>query len=293
MSHPHDALLQAHIDGELEPMEMREVTRHLSACDACREASAELSEVSYRLSGMIGRIDDAEPAEWRAGSARTSLPHPSSSAVATLDEGTRRRAHAPRVLHGAGSARELTRSVHERPRSVDERPARALNLAAGRWAAAALITVTSVAAAAVVRGPLFHGSRPAPVASTPASTAAPAPTLQPAGAIAIAPVRGSMDVVLDGAAAGSRLHVSAGAGAGLTVSVRSDSTNAEPARFRTADARIAVRLPSSASLVEVEVPAAARTVRIVSGNTIVATVHDGRVTPAAAAAGGIVLGSQP
>jgi anti-sigma factor RsiW len=258
MSHPHDALLQAHIDGELEPAEMREVTRHLSTCDACREASAELSEVSYRLSGMIGGIDDAEPAEWRAGSAR-ELPH----------------------------------SVHELPRPVHERPARARNLAAGRWAAAALLTVTGVAAAAVVRGPLFHGSHPAPVISTAASNAAPSPALQPAGAIAIAPVHGSMDVVLDGAAAGSRLHVSIGAGAGLTVSVRSDSTSAEPARFRTADARIAVRLPSAASLVEVEVPAAARTARILMGNTVVATVHDGRVTPAAAAADGIVLGSQP
>jgi anti-sigma factor RsiW len=293
MSHPHDALLQAHIDGELEPAEMREVTRHLSTCDACREASAELSEVSYRLSGMIGGIDDAEPAEWRAGSARPSLPHPASPAVATLDEGTRRRAHAPRVLHGAGSARELPRSMHELPRTVHGRPARARNLAAGRWAAAALLTVPGVAAAAVVRGPLFHGSHPAPVISTAASNAAPSPALQPAGAIAIAPVHGSMDVVLDGAAAGSRLHVSIGAGAGLTVSVRSDSTSAEPARFRTADARIAVRLPSAASLVEVEVPAAARTARILMGNTVVATVHDGRVTPAAAAADGIVLGSQP
>jgi anti-sigma factor RsiW len=281
MSHPHDALLQAHLDGELGPTEMREVTRHLSACDACREASAELSAVSYRLSEMIGRLDDAEPAEWRAGSQR-----PPSPAVAMLDDELQRRAHAPRVLRDADPARELPRSVHERH-------ARARNLVAWRWAAAALLTVTSVAAAAVVRGPLFNGSRPAPVVSTPTSTAAPPPTLQPAGAISIAPARGSMDVVLDGAAAGSRLHVSVGAGAGLAVSVRSDSTTAEPARFRTADARIAVRRPSAASLVEVEVPAAARTARIPMGSTVVASVHHGGVSPAAAAAEGIVLGSQP
>ncbi|HEU6451465.1 MAG TPA: zf-HC2 domain-containing protein [Gemmatimonadaceae bacterium] len=281
MSHPHDALLQAHLDGELEPAEMREVTRHLSTCDACREASTELADLSYRLSEMIGRVDVAEPAEWRAGTQRHRSP-----AVATLDDGSQRRAHTPRVLHGAGSVRELPRSVHERP-------ARARTLAAWRWAAAALLTVTSVAAAAVVRGPLFHGSRPEPVATTPASAAAPSPTLQPAGAIAIAPARGTMDVVLDGAAAGSRLHVSIGAGAELTVSVRSDSTNAEPARFSTGDARIAVRLPSAASLVEVDVPAAARSARILMGNTVVATVQDGRVTPAAAAAEGIVLGTRP
>jgi hypothetical protein len=102
-----------------------------------------------------------------------------------------------------------------------------------------------------------------------------------------------MDVVLDGAADGSRLHVSIGAGAELAVSVRSDSTSAEPARFRTGDARIAVRLPSATSLVEVEVPAAVHSARILMGNTLVATVQDGRVMPAAAAAEGIVLGSQP
>jgi hypothetical protein len=150
-----------------------------------------------------------------------------------------------------------------------------------------------VAAAAVVRGPLFHGSRTAPVVAPLASSTAPAPTLQPAGAIAIAPARGSMDVVLDGAAAGSRLHVSVGAGAELAVSVRTDSTIAEPARFRTGDARIAIQLPSAASLVEVEVPAAARSARIFMGNTVVATVQDGRVTPVAAAVEGIVLGPRP
>jgi hypothetical protein len=282
MPHPHDALLQAHLDGELEPAEMREVTRHLSTCDACRQASTELADLSYRLSEMIGRIDDTEPAEWRAGTQRSRSP-----AVATLDEREQRRPHAPRVLHATGSTRELPR------RSVHERPARARPLAAWRWAAVALLVVTSVAAAAVVRGPLFHGSRPAPVVPPAANSAAPPTTLQPAGAIAIAPARGAMDVVLDGAAAGSHLHVSIDAGAKLTVSVRSDSTSAEPARFRTGAARIAVRLPSAASLVEVEVPAAARTARILVGNTVVATVRDGRVTPAAAAAEGIVLGSRP
>jgi anti-sigma factor RsiW len=281
MPHPHDALLQAHLDGELEPAEMREVTRHLSTCDACREASTELANLSYRLSEMIGRIDVAEPAEWRASTQPRRSP-----SVATLDDRDRRRVHAPRLLHGAAWAREL-------PRSVLERPARARTLAAWRWAAAALLTVTSVAAAAVVRGPLFHGSRPAPIVSTPASTAAPSLTLQPAGAIAVARTRGAMDIVLDGAASGSRLHVSVGAGAELTVSVRSDSTSAEPARFRTGDARIAVRLPSAASLVEVEVPAAARSARILMENAVVATVQDGRVTPAAAAAEGIVLGTRP
>lgn len=289
MSHPHDALLQAHLDGELEPSEMREVTRHLSSCESCREASAELATMSYRFSTIIGRLDDAEPAEWRSSASRprSIVVAPAvASSVATLDADVRRRTRArpPRVLRGAESGREL-------PRLVRERPVRARSLSAWRWAAVALLTVTSVAAAAVVRGPLFHGSRPAPVASAPASTGAPPVPLRPAGAIAIAPARSTMDVVLDGAAAGSRLRVTVGSGAELAVSVRSDSASAEPARFRTGDARIAVQLPGATSLVDVQVPATARSARVLMGNAVVATVKDGRVTPAAAVEG-IDLGSR-
>jgi hypothetical protein len=118
-------------------------------------------------------------------------------------------------------------------------------------------------------------------------------TLQPAGAIAIAPRRGTAEVALTGAAAGSRLRITVTSAAELTVSVRSDSVSAEPARFRTGDARIAVQLPSAISLVEVEIPATTRAARVLAGDSVVATVTDGRVTPAAAAAGGIALGAHP
>jgi hypothetical protein len=163
---------------------------------------------------------------------------------------------------------------------------------AWRWAAAALLTVTSVAAAAVVRGPLFHGSSPtAATAGTALPAAAPA-TLTPAGAIAIAPHDGTAEVSLTDAAPGSRLHVIVTSATELTVSVRTDSASAEPARFRTADSRIAVRLPSTHSLVEVAVPATTHDARILVDGSTVAVVRDGSVSPAAAAVDGIELGTR-
>ena len=85
MSHPHDALLQAHLDGELEPTEMREVTRHLTVCDACRRASAELASVSYSFSEMIGRLDDAEPEAWRAAALLPASPAAHFDSPATME----------------------------------------------------------------------------------------------------------------------------------------------------------------------------------------------------------------
>lgn len=268
MSHPHDALLQAHLDGELEPTEMREVTRHLTVCDACRRASAELASVSYSFSEMIGRLDDAEPEAWRAAALL-----PASPALATQHGGS------PRLA--------------ARPRLVLERPLRTRSLAAWRWAAAALLAMTSVAAAAVVRGPFFHGSARASTSVDAAPAAALPPILRPAGAIAIAPRRGTAEVALTGAAAGSRLRITVTSEAELTVSVRSDSASLEPARFRTSDARIGVQLPSAISLVDVKIPAATRAVRVLVGDSVVATMENGSITPAAAAADGIVLGPQP
>jgi anti-sigma factor RsiW len=267
MSHPHDALLQAHLDGELAPPEMLEVTRHLSACDACRRASTQLASMSYRFSEMLGQLDDAEPAEWRVATA-----FPASPALAT----------------NQGGSLQLS----ARPRLVLERPRRPRALATWRWAAAALLMVTGAAAAAVVRGPLFHTSNPPTTNVGAAPLAAPPATLQPAGAIAIAPRRGAAEVALTGATAGSRLHITITNGTELVVSVRSDSASLEPARFRTGDARVAVRLPNTLSLVELEIPAAARAARVLVADSVVATVKDGRVAPAAAAEGGIVLGPQ-
>jgi len=237
MSHPHDAILQAHLDGELAPPAMREVTRHLSLCDTCRDASTELAQLAHAFSDVIRDFDADEPAEWRA--------------------------HSPAST-------------------------------SWRWAAAALLTVTSVAAAAVVGAPLLHRHDAPAAPSAIATSARPlaAAALRPAGAIAVAASgSGSMDVALSGAAAGSRLHITITDGAELSVNVRSDSASAEPARFRTGDARIAVQLPGALSLVEVELPATLHSARVMLDNSVVATVTDGRASPAAAtdAGDGIAL----
>jgi anti-sigma factor RsiW len=272
MSHPHDALLQAHLDGELEPREMREVTRHLSACGACREASSELAAVGRSLSEAIATLDHGEPPEWsEAGAAPLSFP--SSPAMRALDDDI--------------AAPEPTTRTAPGPRRVH-------TLAAWRWAAAALLTVTGVAAAAVVRGAFVQPSPDASANATAAATAVSPPAApQPAGAIAIAPRGGGADVTLTGAAPGSRLHIVVTKGADLTVHVSASSTVVEPARFRASESRIAVQLPHSAALVDMEIPAALHSVRVLDGDAVLATVEDGRVTPAAAATDGIVVGSQP
>lgn len=265
MSHPHDALLQAHLDGELEPSEMREVTRHLSTCEACRRASTELVEIGACFGEMVLQLDDVEPAEW----------------------------HEPAPLPaGAGSAQrgvngsQLMRRMRPRP-ALLERPAPVGVLAGWRWAAAALFLVTGVAAAAVVGGQLLHGPRQLPAGTTATEPAALA--LRAAGAIAVAPVHDAMVVALSDAITGSRLHVRITDAAELTVSVRTDSTSLEPARFRAGSERIAVQLPPAVSMVEVEIPATLGNVRVLVGDRVAASVDGGQVEPAAAATEGISL----
>lgn len=279
MSHPHDAILQAHLDGELAPPAMREVTRHLSLCDTCRDASTELAQLAHAFSDVIRDFDADEPAEWRA-------PGAAALEYATLAQ----MAYAPDAVDASEvRAPAPTHSVHA-PRRRAHLPAST----SWRWAAAALLTVTSVAAAAVVGVPLLHRHDAPAAPSAIVTSARPlvAAALRPAGAIAVAASgRGSMDVALSGAVAGSRLHITITDGAELSVNVRSDSASAEPARFRTGDARIAVQLPEALSLVEVELPATLHSARVLLDNSVVATVTDGRASPAAAidAGDGIAL----
>ncbi len=283
MSHPHDALLQAHLDGELEPPVMREVTRHLSLCDACREASADLARLAHEFGDAVREIDHFEPAEW--SSAASAAREYAALALAAAAPGGVPAAAMPVA---AGSAARPLRLALEQHARQPRRRARTPGSTSWRWAAAALLTVSSVAAAAVVRGPLLHRSDADATVDAPPFALSTA--LRPAGAIAVAtPARADLELALSGAAAGSRLHITITDGAELSVNVLSDSASAEPARFATGDARIAVQLPETVSLVEVELPATLHSARILLGDAVVATAAAGRVTPAEAAVGGIAL----
>jgi hypothetical protein len=77
--------------------------------------------------------------------------------------------------------------------------------------------------------------------------------------------------------------------ADVTVSVRTDSTSVEPARFLTGDARITVELPRAMSIVEVKLPRALRSGRVLVGDRVAASVVDGRVVPSEAATEGVLL----
>lgn len=280
MPHPHDALIQAHLDGELTPAQTREIDLHLAACESCRVAADELAQLGMGLSELALELDSTAPAEWRMA---TSMPPALTTAVQRAE---RRRWEHPR---------------QERPRAAPW-PLRATcapelsvagRLSPWKWAAAALLTVTGAASAAMVGAPLLRGSRHAPAVPVATAPVAAAMAIRPAGAIAIAPAHDEMTITLSDALAGSRLFVTVTDQAEVAVSVRTDSTSADPARFRTGDATITVTLPRAVSMVDVVFPAALRSARVVmgggKGERVVATVVDGRVVPADATAEGIPL----
>jgi hypothetical protein len=265
MPHPHDALLQAHIDGELAPAQMQDIRRHLASCVSCRAVADGLEQLGTGLSEAMLHLDATAPAEWRLPGAM------------------------PLELASAARGAEL----RPRPRRIRPIvPGRAASpvgtLPVWKWAAAALVLVTGAASAAVVGVPLLRGSRHAPAATAAARPSGVVTALRPAGAISIRPA-GEMEVTLSDASAGSRLFVRVADQADVTVSVRTDSTSAEPARFRTSDARITVKLPRAMSMVEVTLPNALRSGRVLVGDRVVASVVDGRVVPPDAAAEGVPL----
>ena len=266
MPHPHDALIQAHIDGELAPAQMQDVRRHLASCSSCRAVADGLEQLGKGLSEAMLHLDATAPAAWRLPAA---MPLELASAVRGAELRQRARRIHPAVP-GRASPVGTTLSVW-------------------KWAAAALVLVTGVASAAVLGAPLLRDSRHAPAGTEATKPAGVATALRPAGAISIKPAHDAVVVTLSDASAGSRLFVSVAEQSDVTVSVRTDSASAEPARFRTSDARITVELPQAMSMVEVKLPRALRSGRVLVGDRVVASVVGGRLVPLAAAAEGVPL----
>jgi anti-sigma factor RsiW len=95
--------LSAFLDGELPPEERRELERHLSGCDGCRERLEELRELGEGLRAW----PDADPPEWIGRAA--------------LERARRSRAAPLRLLAAAASlvlvALAVLWAVRERPAS--------------------------------------------------------------------------------------------------------------------------------------------------------------------------------
>ncbi len=219
MKHLDEGTLQALADGELPQGERRAAEAHLAACGACAAELASLRSDRSVLSAALARADVTPP-----------------TAAAQMSLRRRRAAAGP----WAGEAR------------------RAL-----LRAAVLVLALGGVAAAAVPGWPLREmierAVAPAPPAAAPGlapapAMAAPVPAPAPAAGISILPDDGEVRVVLNGAAAGLRVHTRVSGGELVEVSAAGAAAGA---RFRTGPGRIEV-LDAGAGEVRIALPRGAR-----------------------------------
>jgi hypothetical protein len=59
--HPEIGRLQAHLDGELSPVEARELSRHLEGCSDCREALGGLETLARDTARALASLGPGEP----------------------------------------------------------------------------------------------------------------------------------------------------------------------------------------------------------------------------------------
>ena len=62
VTHPHEGVLQAYLDGEIESPSRDETRLHLEACERCSESLAELQNMADATSGALTSLDIATPA---------------------------------------------------------------------------------------------------------------------------------------------------------------------------------------------------------------------------------------
>lgn len=248
MSHLAGETLVAFVDGEMEPLAERRATRHLESCTVCSTTAAEFDGTCALFAGALQWLDDDEPAAWASlGPApevvRTRVARPA----------------APRTpVATGGSAPVRAGDVHVRP------PGRAL-----RWAAAVTLLAGTAAAAVMAPGLVTRvrtALRPADTGPAPAAVDA-------TGAVAVSPVNGAVDILLMGAAEGTRVRIALHDLDDVLV----DYTAAVPPRFIARDGSVSLDLGGNAATLRITVPRTLRTGRIVIDGTVAAVLTQGRV----------------
>lgn len=250
-SHPSEARLVAHLDGELPPQERAEVSRHLDECPACAASLDELRAASEEFSSAVSRLES--PA--------------SSLSVADI------RRSAGRGGSGSGG------SVVGR---VDEEAAGSSPRAAALRVAASVVILLGVAAALPgspvrswigrsvqeVRTLLFDGDGAPEVddGAVPAPTGADSVEAVERSGLAVGPADGSVLVRLVRVPESTTVRVR------LVEGSRAGVWNAG-GEYRTASGSIEVTAPTSGELL-VELPRSVHEVRLeVNGET--AAVKEG------------------
>lgn len=219
MMHPDDGMLQALLDGELEPDARAAAERHLASCPACADAAAELRAARDRLRFALRGADVAAAVE------------PARAEV-------RRRAAA------AGAGREMRRAL-----------VRAALLVLGVGGIAyATVPDGPVRAWLAGEGETTTAHEPPPPLereAAPVVEAAPAAV----SGISIRPEEGRVRVVLSASAAALRVHTRVGEGELAEVQATGAAADA---RFRTGPGRIEV-VGAGPGEVQVTLPRAAHT----------------------------------
>lgn len=256
MKHLDEGALMALLDGEMPPGERAEAEAHLERCGECAALQAELTGIGARLSGALSLADVAAP-------------------VASAQMAVRRRAaeaQKPRVHTFPVARKALLR------------------------AALLVLGVASVAAAAVPGSPVreFLAGVFAPAEDKPtqpalpeAPAAAPAPVAEapaadvPTRALFVAPDRGSVRVVLSGAAKGLQVRTRLFDGESAEVYATGAAADA---RFRVGAGRIDV-VGAGAGEVRIALPRGATTAYVEVNGRVYAAKEGGRLkviaTPAA------------
>lgn len=266
--HPEDGRLLAHLDGELAAPMAARLEEHLEGCGDCRRRREELAEASMLLTRELRARDVAIPpgdplAVRRAARRRATERGGASHSPGDADDDADGDA-------GRGAAKRRS-----------GRPGRSTY-----WKAAALVLGVGAAASAAVPGSPVQGwigdavrALAATFADDPAQAGSPAPDTTVAAAepqgVSV-PVSDRAVVRIVDPAPGLRVHVRSVEDTLLSVVARG-------ARYRAGDGVIEVLGPNSPEL-RIELPTAAATVLISSGDVPLLERSGGRLLVRAAAA---------
>jgi len=278
--HPRRRLLQALVDHELSADQASRVLTHTSTCARCAARLDRVRSLASAFRMAVLDIDALAPAAREADGVQNR------EARQTVARSQAGRLHANTAVTPLRPIAGSPATAGSAGRDARGRPAPFR--APLRWAAIFVVGSAAVAAAALI---VQRATSPdAPLTPTVDAVSAPPPAAAPdiAGAVRVQPVDGEVVITITGAGEGSQLFVEFGAEAGVLVQIEGDLTP----RFIPRDGAVDVPLAGAQANVRVLLPASLRTAVVRTGDRVLARVREGRIEPAAAAAG-LPIGQAP
>jgi hypothetical protein len=263
MMHPRSRLLQAFVDRELPADRDVRVRNHVAQCERCSARVKRMRRVTAALHAAVLDIDALEPASWTAEAWRPPV----------LDDVREDRLDSPRVL-------DITTRLPRRQEHPE--PARREGYRFPlRWAALFIFATTAAGATALL---VRQNAEPAESVAAPQQSEPAVPDTPGnagGGGVVVQPDQGAVVVQVTGGSPGSLLFVELTEQRGVNVQVTGDGTP----RFSARDGHVDVTLGDVRADVRVQVPSSVRDAVIRVGDRVLATVRNGTISPADAAAG--------